>query len=119
MARILAIDDDEDALLYVQGVLSKDHDVMCVNSWMKASEALIRQPFDLVLLDVDMPGLSGDKLAEILQRRFKEHSLSIVLFSGLDEAELERKAANVGAKGFIRKPCPRDLFALRVKRFLR
>ncbi len=119
MARILAVDDDDDALEYVQSVLCKEHAVMGVTSWIKASEALIRETFDLVLLDVDMPGLSGDKLAGILQRRFTESPLNIVLFSGIDEAELEKKAVEIGARGFIHKPCPRDLFSLRVNRFLR
>ena len=119
MAKILAIDDDEDALLYVQSVLCKEHSVMSVSSWIKASEALVKESFDLVLLDIDMPGLSGDKLAGILQRRFSGAPLNIVFFSGIDEAELEKKTAEIGAKGFIRKPCPRDLLSLRVKRFLR
>jgi CheY-like chemotaxis protein len=119
MARILVIDDDDEALLYAQSVLCKEHAVMGVNSWIKASEALLHEKFDLILLDIDMPGLSGDKLAAILQRRFTDAPLNIVLFSGIDEAELEQKAAEVGAKGVIRKPCPHDLFALRVRRFLR
>ncbi len=66
-----------------------------------------------------MSGLSGDKLAGILQRRFSGSPLNIVFFSGIDEAGLEKKAAEIGAKGFIHKPCPRDLLALRIKRFLR
>ncbi len=43
MAKILAIDDDEDTLLYVQSVLCKEHSVMSVSSWIKASEALIKE----------------------------------------------------------------------------
>lgn len=119
MARILVVDDDDEALLYAQSVLCKEHAVMGVSSWIKASEALMREKFDLILLDIDMPGLSGDKLAAILQRRFTEMPLNIALFSGIDEAELAQKAAEIGAKGFIRKPCPPDLFSLRVRRFLR
>ena len=119
MAKILVVDDDDDALLYAQSVLGKEYVVMTVNSWIKASEALMREKFDLVLLDIDMPGLSGDKLAAILQRRFTDSPLNIVLFSGIDEAELEKKAGEIGAKGFIHKPCPSDLFSLRIKRFLR
>lgn len=119
MAKILTIDDDDDALLFVEGALGKDHEVTTVSTWIKASDELVRESFDLILLDIDMPGLSGDKLADILQKRFVDPPLKIVLFSGLEEVELQKKAEQIQAAGYIHKPCPHDLFSLRIRRFLR
>jgi DNA-binding response OmpR family regulator len=119
MAKILLIDDEEEVFLFVEGALGKDHDVTMTNSWLQASDTLFHNSFDLILLDIDMPGLPGDKLAEILQKRLRDTLLNIVIFSGLAEDELEKKVAAIGAKGYIRKPCPPEIFSLRVRRFLR
>jgi len=118
MANILAIDDDQEALLFVTGVLGKEHAVTTADNWMKASDLLVQHSYDLILLDIDMPVLSGDKLAEILQRRFADTPMNIVLFSGLEDGDVQKKAAEIRAKGYIHKPCPPDLFSLRVRRFL-
>jgi PleD family two-component response regulator len=119
MAKILLIDDEEEVFLFVNGALGKEHNVTMKTSWLQASNTLFQESFDLILLDIDMPGLPGDKLAEILQKRLRDTILNIVIFSGLEEDELEKKADAIGAKGYIRKPCPPDIFALRVRRFLR
>ena len=119
MAKILAIDDERDTLTFITDVLGEKHEVITSESWLNAVESLIRDHFDLILLDIKMPGLSGDQVAEVLKKRLDHKQLKIVLFSGIDESELQRKAAAVGAKGYIHKPCPRDLFFLYVERFLR
>lgn len=119
MAKILAVDDEEEALLFITGALQKDHEVTTAESWLKATEHLLALPFDLIILDINLPGLSGDKLAQVMKKKFSEYPLNIVLFSGIEEAELQQKADEVQAKGYIHKPCPADLFSLRIRRFLK
>jgi DNA-binding response OmpR family regulator len=119
MAKILAVDDEEETLLFVSGALKNSHEVITAESWLKATEHLLASRFDLIILDINLPGLSGDKLAQIMQKKLTEYPLNIVLFSGIEETELKQKAEEIQAKGYIHKPCPADLFALRIRRFLK
>src|SRR4029079_7839897 len=65
--------------------------------------AILRDKPDVVLLDVHMPGLSGDRLAELATpRKDRPHPL-IILHSGSSRAELEELAKRCGAAGVIEK----------------
>jgi CheY-like chemotaxis protein len=119
MAKILAIDDEQDILTFVTNTLSPEHQVSVTENWIHAVEQILKENFDLILLDIKMPGLSGDKLADVLKKRIHNKSLKIVLFSGIDESELRQIAQEVGAAGYIRKPCDKSLFLIRIQRFLK
>lgn len=61
-------------------------------------------PFDIVLLDVQMPGMEGIRCFERLVNNFPE--TSFVVFSGAVSAQYVQQALNVGAKGYIPKTLP-------------
>jgi CheY-like chemotaxis protein len=119
VAKILAVDDEQETLLFITGALKNDHEVTTAESWLTATSHLFSSHFDLIILDIHLPGLSGDKLAEILKKKFTDQPLNIVLFSGIEEKELQQKAEELKVKGYIHKPCPADLFSLRIRRFLK
>lgn len=119
MATILVIDDSEDTLTLVSQVLGEEHKVFAIDSWVHATDYIFKHDIDLILLDINMPGLSGDKLAEVLMRSVKSKPVNIVLFSAMDEADLRRKAKEVGAKGYITKTFDANLLRSRVRRFLK
>jgi two-component system OmpR family response regulator len=119
MAKILVIDDSEDVLTLVKQVLASEYEVFAINSWVHATDYIFKHDLDLILLDINMPGLSGDKLAEVLMRSVKSKPLNIVLFSAMDEADLRRKAKEVGAKGYITKTFDANLLRSRIRRFLK
>ncbi len=119
MATLLVIDDSEDVRNLVKQVLSKEHEVLSIDSWVHATEYIFKHDIDLILLDINMPGLSGDKLAEVLMRSVKSKPLNIVLFSAMDEAELRKMAKEVGALGYIPKTFDGSVLSTRVNRFLK
>ncbi len=119
MATLLVIDDSEDTRTLVKQVLGKEHEVLTLDSWVHAAEYIFKHNIDLILLDINMPGLSGDKLAEVLMRSVKSKPLNIVLFSAMDESDLRRKAKEIGAKGYIPKTFDANLLNSRVRRFLK
>ncbi len=119
MATLLVIDDSEDVRNLVKKVLGKEHEVLTLDSWVHATEYIFKHNIDLILLDINMPGLSGDKLAEVLMKSVKSKALNIVLFSAMDEADLRRKTKEVGAMGYIPKTFDGAVLSTRVDRFLR
>ena len=80
-----------------------------------AAEILRMKP-DLVLLDVLMPGLTGDKVTKIIRQSDKE--TKIVLFSGKENNELRELSRECGADGYIKKTTDRHEFINKVKSFL-
>ena len=76
-------------------------------------------PAGILLLDVNMPGFKGDKVADLLLKSDQGKSVKIVLFSALDEYALRQKAQEVGAAGYISKTFDEKLLKVRVRRYLR
>lgn len=83
------------------------------------SHFIYHHDLDLILVDVNMPCLSGDTLTEILMKKVQSRPLNIVLFSEMDESELKRKAQAVNARGYLPKTFDADLLRLRVQHFLK
>jgi DNA-binding response OmpR family regulator len=65
-------------------------------------------PPDLILLDVMMPHMSGDKKARKLKERKASCDIPVLLISSKDEAELHQIVASSGADGFLQKPFTAD-----------
>ena len=81
MSRILVVDDDKSVRLSIQSWLERDgHEVIVEESGRDAIEALTRTTFDLVIVDIFMPGMDG--LQTI--KAFHHHSpnLPIIVMSG-------------------------------------
>src|SRR5262245_12558816 len=99
----MVVDDSPIVLELVQGILSDGgYEVVTVTSPFGFSSHLRREKPDLVLVDVGMPALQGDKLVEIAQRN-ESHRCPVVLYSDRSEAELLRLVRSSGATGYIRK----------------
>ena len=73
----------------------------------------------MILLDMNMPGLKGDKVADLLMKSDQGKRVKIVLFSAIDEYALRKKAHAVGAAGYISKTFDERLLRIQVKRYLR
>lgn len=58
---------------------------------------------DIVLLDVNMPALTGPDLAQLLKKRRVTKDIAIILYSSLESAELQAKLRATGAVGAIQK----------------
>ena len=100
---VLVVDDDPDIRRTLRGVLEDEgHDVTDVGDGARALEALERRRFDVVLLDVKMPGMSGlDALAMI---REAAPRTGVVMVSGEGNIATAVQALKRGAFDFIEKP---------------
>ena len=112
--KIMLVDDDR-TTLEVLGAMLEDrgYSVVQRNTAIGTTQAIIRENPDVVLLDVRMPGLSGDKLAELISSRHADRPV-VVLHSSSPRGELERLARRCGASAAIEKASDPNEF---LKRF--
>jgi len=107
-AKILVVDDSQAILTYVQGILSAaGYDVVTSNNPMLVASHVRRERPDMILMDIEMPAISGEDVVATLQRFGCSEGVRVVLFSAsVSAADLARKARAVGAHGYIHKASP-------------
>ncbi len=119
MAYILIADDDElIAELASQVLIDAGHACGWVTSGEEALDLLKYRRPDVMLLDQDMPGMTGVTLLRQLRQSPQYYDLPVLMFTAMTGAEDEAQAMYAGAQDFVRKPFdPRGLTS-RVHRVL-
>lgn len=101
--KVLVVDDNEVCRAVVRESLEEGgFDVIELGSPLGMSSVVNHEKPDLVLVDVEMPAIDGDKAVQILLKH-RLHDCKIVLYSGKPAAELERLARACGASGYVPK----------------
>ena len=86
--RILIIDDDIAHLNSARGILEAEgYQVFTQSQPFGSTNAVIGLKPDLVLLDVNMPALSGDRLAEVLRANSQTRNVMVVLHSSTNRTD--------------------------------
>lgn len=103
-ATIFIVDDDRLVLDLGRAVFqSAGCSVFTSHNWVELNAQMHDHQPDLILLDINMPSLPGDRLAQILRAQHGD-ALSVVLMSDLPEATIASRARDAGASGWLRKP---------------
>lgn len=118
--RIMVIDDDPHVLVSAKRMLERQGYVVAVHDGGAGCfNEVTRFKPDLVLIDVKMPFMSGESFASLFGQCPTMADASIVLYSALDDAALQRKVKECKADGYISKTDSGLEFARKVACFLR
>lgn len=102
--RILLIDDSVITLEMEKAVLeAKGYEVRAASTLMEFEQHLNQWRPDLILTDIHMPEAKGTDICRTLKSEYNTQDIPIVLFSSLNDTELEKLAEQVGADGFLSK----------------
>ncbi len=105
--KVLVVDDDPVILALAKAVLQGlGHEVITRDRALGTSAAIYRERPDVVLIDLEMPGLAGDELVRIAHKRefaVEGYETAFIFHSGRDREELDRLVAETGALGAIDK----------------
>jgi two-component system nitrogen regulation response regulator NtrX len=116
--KILVIDDETSILDSLSGILSDEgFTTVCVDSAEKGLDQLRSEVFDLVLLDIWMPGMDGIEALKQIKEDYPE--LQVIMISGHGTIETAVQATKIGAFDFIEKPLSYDKILLAIKNGLR
>jgi adenylate cyclase len=118
IGRILIIDDNVNVLKPLVRRLSREgHQVVACESGEEAFDTISRHPFDVVLFDVIMPGLSG---IEVLRKsKANLPDLPIIMISALDEMDTIVRCLGEGAEDYLSKAAQRHASEGPYRRFTR
>jgi DNA-binding NtrC family response regulator len=117
-ARLLVVDDHEQVVAWLQEELVREgHQVDGCTSPVEAVERTVTGSYDLVIADVEMPGLRGiDLMLEVQRQRPGQLVLLITAFGSVD---LAVQAVRAGACDFVTKPFTIEVLLLAIERALR
>ncbi len=105
LIRVVIIDDDDFEREFLVDLLQRagGFNVSSLGSVFGLTNHLIHERVDVVILDVMMPSIRGDKLAALLRKNPALASLGVVLISSLPEAELAPLMVEVQVDAFVSK----------------
>ena len=100
--RILVVDDDNMNLARTRIILGKEYDVVLADSGIEALAKLQNKKADMVLLDIDMPGMNGLETFERMKKFAADIPVLFLTASGLKEDV--QNAIKLGAVNYLKKP---------------
>ena len=117
-AFILTIDDDEINNMLLGAILEEEYEVVSILSGEKAIEFLKGRKPDLILLDLNMPGMNGFQVLEYMKQDKDLKEIPVIMLTAEMDQETEVKGIQSGAFDFLHKPYIPTLILTHVHRTL-
>lgn len=116
---VLVVDDAPENIDLLDGVLNKDYKIKAALNGEKALKiAGSENPPDIILLDIEMPGMDGYEVCRRLKSDAKTQDIPVIFVTSMSEVEDETKGFDVGAIDYITKPISPAIVKARVKNHL-
>jgi DNA-binding NtrC family response regulator len=114
--KILVVDDEEVVLHSCMRILRDDYAVQTVADGFAALKKSEEEVFDVMILDVMMPGMGGLELLQQVKERHPD--VDVIMMTGLSEIQTAVKAMKLGAFDYLSKPFDPDELKLVIARAL-
>jgi len=102
---ILIVEDEPATQIMLELILKRsNHMVIAVENGQEAISFLSKEPIDLMIADVNMPGMDGLTMLKQIREDERYHSLPIIMFTASGDERVRLKASSMGASGFLTKP---------------
>lgn len=107
--RILIVDDDEVVRWsYLRSLQSTSRDVAAASDGEQALQTMEQNPFDVVLLDIRMPGQDGLSMLRTIKQKWPDSE--VVIITGYPTVDSAKEAVRLGAYDYVAKPVgPQDV----------
>ncbi len=114
--RVLIVDDERQNRELLGIMLAPEgFAVLTAANGMDALALVAREPPDIVLLDVMMPGLDGYQVVAALKGAAATRHIPVILLTGLDDHQARTLGRTAGADDFLSRPVDRDELCARVR----
>lgn len=102
---LLVVDDNNvNRLLLTHSLEEQGYRCSTAVNGCKALDLLRAQPFDLVLLDIEMPEMDGYQVLSVMKRDAKLRHIPVIMVTAVDESESAIRCIEMGAEDYLPKP---------------
>ncbi len=116
---LLVVDDSEmNRDMLTRRLVRRGYTVAAAENGQQALDMIAAQPFDLIVLDIMMPGLSGLEVLEDLRQRYAPSVLPVIMATAKDQSEDIVLALKLGANDYVTKPLDFPVVLARVQTHL-
>ena len=116
MKKILIIEDDRNLLNELREFLeNRGYEVSSVDNFLRASELVLEKRPDLVILDINLPGISGFDICRAIKEKSNIPVLMLTSRIGIED---EIKGLEIGADEYLAKPVDTRMLILRMEKLL-
>lgn len=116
---ILLVDDDATLLRSMQSWISKKYNVFITNSGMNTISFLHERTVDLILLDYEMPVLSGLEVFQILKNEPSTADIPVIFLTSKDDKSVVLKVLEAKPESYLLKPMPPSILTRTVDEFFK
>ncbi len=102
--RILVVDDEREALEYINDILEDRYDVFTAPDGRQALDILDRERIDLVLLDIAMQEMDGNKVLQKIRSMPRTETLPVCIVTAIAAPNQEQNSRSLGANDYLIKP---------------
>ena len=110
---ILIVDDSRTNLFIARNMLCDNYQVVTLSSAEKMFAILEKIKPDLILLDIEMPGMDGFKALELLKA--DKPDIPVIFLTVMNNPEMEARGLRLGAVDFLYKPLSKSTLLERIK----
>ncbi len=118
--RILVVDDSETSLFLVQSIFEDNSaiDYILESDSQKALQTLYDNSIDLIVLDLMMPALDGFEFLSRIKKDEQTQNVPVIALTALQDSESEKRAMELGANDYLRKPIDIDELEQKINLYL-
>jgi diguanylate cyclase (GGDEF)-like protein len=118
LTNVLVVDDEEIICTLFAAMLGHygRYHVVTTTDGHQVMDILRREPFDVMLLDMSMPAISGLEVLRQVTQAFEE--LPVIIVTGHGSIEVAVESMQAGAADFVTKPVPAAVLHLRIQKAL-
>ncbi|MBI4515647.1 MAG: response regulator [Deltaproteobacteria bacterium] len=115
-ARVLIVDDDPHALEILSRLLAREgYECQTVDSGQGCLDILVRQLFDVIVLDVMMPNMDGLQVCERLRANAAWRAIPVILLTAKDDMETRSRGMALGVSEYLTKPLNKQELFTRIR----
>lgn len=113
--------DDSNAIRYITLKILREighRDAMAVSSPDEALQLMEKEKFDLILLDWNLPKMSGLDLLKIIRSKPQTEDTSVIMITSVNERSCVIEALKVGVQGYMFKPVQKETLEAKINEVL-
>lgn len=116
--KILIVEDNKEVQRLIVDILGKEYDLLLCNNAKEGLDMAFKEPPELIISDIMMPGMPGTEMCAILKRNIETCHIPIILLTAKSSVEAQLEGFACGADIYIPKPFRADILKVRVKNVL-